>query len=151
MNILSITNDKLLSNEEWKSIYGTNLHEKMLLNRFVVRNFIDISSILDWLKHNCNSFYYHTTAIALKRDEFRVYILNDADVVNFKMRWDGHEEEEEPENIPAMGILKAKGMMNILEHQQWNSKSEGNSNEDKSYDRAAEDMIDRIKNIWKLE
>lgn len=99
--VMTITNPKRLTKEDYDSLRGTPLYEQMFRNRSLV----SVSGLNDakaearktmqeWLAANCNSFYYITSG-----EPIWVAIESDADAVNFKMRF--HDQEVEmPVPVP---------------------------------------------------
>jgi hypothetical protein len=101
---VSVSNPKGLSDSEWKSIHGTEMHTKMVQNRLCVDLVASDESkrkmfriISKWMRENCNSIYYLVDG--KNSDPVLVYILADADAVNFKMYFHDHEAPEVP--VPA--------------------------------------------------
>lgn len=105
-NTAQVTNPKLLSESEWKSIFGSTLHSTMIQNRMIVslvmantevrRKFF--SEVTDWLKISCNTTYYFVEI----NSNLHVYIAGDSDALNFKMRFqDAEPPEVEPPVVKA--------------------------------------------------
>ena len=88
-----ISNPKGLSKSDFESLQGTALYIRMFRHRCFVRvdglnNTKEAAKkeINDWLRDNCNSFYYFPTG-----EISWVYIEGAADAVNFKMRF--HDQD----------------------------------------------------------
>jgi hypothetical protein len=104
---LVISTPKALSADDFAAIHGSELHTIMVRNRSEITmpgaNNTDMlrikQTIIDWLAEACNSLYHITSSAK----PIKVYIEGDADVVNFKMFFNGFElpEEEKKEPPPA--------------------------------------------------
>jgi len=102
---LAISTPKLLSADDWKSLFGSDLHSLMVRNRSEIKMQGGGSAadrtrlkqvVVDWLRESCKSLYFISPSTPM--GEFTVYIEGDPDAVNFKIFFEGYElPEEEPE------------------------------------------------------
>jgi len=90
---IQITNPKLLTEEDFASLRGTSLYEQLfrnrcslsILNRSSSAQKVAENEVVEWLKDNCHTFYYFDSETGY------VFIEGDADVLNFKMKFDDHD------------------------------------------------------------
>jgi len=110
---LKISNPKALSDDEFASIGGSELHTCMMRNRMLVQMAYGDQavirkvreSITEWLSENCKSVYHvpsmSTSMSTSMRWTIKVFIELDGDAVNFKMFFaDMALPEPEPKRSP---------------------------------------------------
>lgn len=78
-----------LSDEDWSSLRGSDLHAMMTRNRVIaVQLGIKSRKIIEtWLHENCGDIFYISAADTL--DETHVYFASETDMTHFFLSWQG--------------------------------------------------------------
>lgn len=90
--MIKVSNPKSLNKDDFESLRGTTLFEQMYRNRCVVTSNQDGVRFLvwSWCEANCKGFFHVDTG----GKTFLTFFETDADVVAFKLRFDGVRMED---------------------------------------------------------
>lgn len=85
-----------LSDEDWSSLHGSDLHAAMMRNRLIaVRLGIAARRQIEkWCNENCGDTFYISEADTL--DETPIYFASETDMTHFFLSWNGVSPTTDP-------------------------------------------------------